>query len=108
MNIRTSLLLAALGLASASAAAVPTGALPAPNGIAGHWQLSQGFIVRADDRFDPFIQRLLAEESLKALPLRGGQLFYIVPVNVDPGLEEMQIRYLELLLDRQEVEPRRE
>lgn len=108
MKIRTTLLIAALGVAGMIAYANPAGALPAPSGFASHWQLSQGFIVRADDRFDPFIQRLLAEQSLKALPLRGGQLFYIVPVNVDPQLEEMQIRYLELLLDRQEVEPRPE
>jgi len=105
MNLRKTLLIGALGLAGTAAAASPAGALPAPTGFAGHWQLSQGFIVRADDRFDPFIQRLMAEQSLKALPLRGGQLFYIVPVNVDPRLEEMQIRYLELLLDRQRDEP---
>ena len=57
-----------------------------------------GLIVLAERRFDPFVQRLMAEQSLRALPLYGGQLFYLVPAASSSGLEEMQIRYLEVLL----------
>ena len=57
-----------------------------------------GLIVLAEQRFNPLVQRLMAEQSLRALPLYGGQLFYLVPVAADRGNEEMQIRYLEVLL----------
>ena len=59
-----------------------------------------GLIVLAEYRFDPLVQRLMAERSLKALPLKDGQLFYLYPVGQDPRLEEMQIPYLEVLLDK--------
>lgn len=106
MKIRRSLLLAGItasvfGLASLTTPPAAAFARPEPPG----WQLGQGFLLRPEDRFDPFVQRLLAEQSLKALPLKGGRLFYIVPVQVDPRLEEMQIRYLELLIDQQDLEP---
>jgi hypothetical protein len=106
---RASLIGAAIGVLLALAAAL-THPAPLPSAlVAGasgpDWHLREGFIVHARDRFDPMIQRLMAEQSLKALPLRGGQLFYIVPVSVDPRLEEMQIRYLEMLLDHQADEP---
>lgn len=68
-----------------------------------------GFLVLAEHRFDPAIQRLMAERSLRALPLRDGQLYYVYPIDIDPRLEEMQIRYLEVLLDkRQQDEPDQE
>ena len=59
-----------------------------------------GFVVNAEYRFDPAVQRLMAERSLKALPLGDGQLYYVYPTNIDPRLEEMQIRYLEGLLEK--------
>jgi len=62
------------------------------------WQ--PGFIVLAEDRFDPAIQRLIAEHSLRSLPLDRGRLYYLYPMWADPRLEEMQIRYLEMLLDK--------
>ena len=97
---------ALLGTATATDAAAAHPAALAPGVPPGlGWQLREGFVVHAEDRFDPMIQRLMAEQSLKALPLRGGQLFYIVPVDADPRLEEMQIRYLEILLDRRADEP---
>ncbi|MCB1685694.1 MAG: hypothetical protein R3E82_13775 [Pseudomonadales bacterium] len=68
-----------------------------------------GLIVLAEYRFDPLVQRIMAERALKALPLRNGQLFYLYPIGADPRLEEMQIRYLEVLLDKraaaQSIEP---
>ena len=51
----------------------------------------------------------MAERSLRALPLRDGQLYYVYPIDIDPRLEEMQIRYLEVLLNkRQPDEPDQE
>ena len=67
-----------------------------------------GFVLLAEQRFDPAVQRYLAEQSLRALPLRDGQLFYIYPTSVaDPYVEQMQIRYIQALLDEraQENEP---
>lgn len=64
-----------------------------------------GFVVLAQHRFDPMIQRWLADQSLKALPIRDGQLFYIIPVDTNPMQEQFQIRYIEEMLNRQPVEP---
>jgi hypothetical protein len=64
-----------------------------------------GFVVLAQHRFDPSIQRWLAEQSLKALPIRNGRLFYIIPVDTNPLQEQFQIRYIEEMLNRQPVEP---
>ena len=65
--------------------------------------LPPGIIIRPEDRFDPAIQRLLAEHSLRLLPLRRGQLYYLYPVGATPRFEGAQIRYLEHLLDKQAV-----
>lgn len=63
--------------------------------------LQPGFIVRAEDRFDPVIQRLIAEHSLRALPLEHGRLYYyFYPVGTELRFEGAQIRYLEMLLDK--------
>lgn len=59
-----------------------------------------GFIVLAEHRFDPAVQRLIAERSLKALPLRDGQLLYLYPIGIEPQIEEVQIRYVEVLLEK--------
>ena len=59
-----------------------------------------GFIIAAEDRFDPAIQRLMAEFELAALPLERGQLYYLYPIGYTPRLEGAQIRYLEALLDK--------
>jgi hypothetical protein len=80
-------------------------AAPDPMQVSQYGTFAPGFVVNAEVRFDPFVQRLMAERSLKALPLKDGQLFYIVPVNVDPHIEQTQIRYLEWLLDKQNLEP---
>ena len=72
-------------------------ATPASAAIAWH----PGFVIRAEDRFDPAIQRLMAEYSLQSLPLERGQLYYLYPIGVTPRLEGVQIRYLESLLDKQ-------
>lgn len=67
-------------------------------GLANGFAPGLGLIILAERRFDPFVQRLMAERSLRALPLYGGQLFYLVPTGSSSVQEEMQIRYLEVLL----------
>ena len=71
-------LLLAVLLAGTSVADASHGILQAGQ---GHVPLA-GFLVLAEHRFDPAIQRLMAERSLRALPLRDGQLYYVV---ADPG-----------------------
>lgn len=55
-------------------------------------------VVLAEQRFNPSVQRLLAERELQALPLDGGRLFVIVPQASDAALQQVQIRSLERLL----------
>ncbi len=75
--------------------------------IQAHPPVHYGIVVVAEHRFDPAVQRYIAQRELKALPIRGGRLFYIVPAIGDPLIEQMQIRYIEQLLDKQrQVEPR--
>jgi hypothetical protein len=72
-------------------------------------QQNPSFFVLAEHRFDPAIQRFMAERSLKSLPLASGQIYYVYPSNIDPQLEEIQIRYLEQLIDKnKKVEPKTE
>lgn len=58
------------------------------------------FIYRPEARFDPLIQRLLAEDVLRTMPRGDGDVFYVVPEGGTKLLEEMQLRYLEELLHR--------
>jgi hypothetical protein len=58
------------------------------------------FIFRPEARYDPLIQRLLAEDVLRAMPMGERNMFYVVPEGGTQLLEEMQIRYLEELLQR--------
>ena len=74
-----------------------------------------GFIVLPEQRFDPLVQRFMAEQSLRAMPLKDGQLYYIYPLGTSNAyVEQMQIRYLEVLLDEKsradnaEIEPEAE
>ncbi len=90
--IGATLLLAASSLTHPALATSPVAAA-----VAWH----PGFVIRAEDRFDPAIQRLMAEYSLRSLPLERGQLYYLYPIGITPRLEGMQIRYLETLLDKQ-------
>ena len=58
-----------------------------------------GFLILPEQRYDPAVQRYLAEQSLRALPLYNGQLYYVHPVsNSSTYGEQMQIRYLESML----------
>jgi hypothetical protein len=63
-----------------------------------------GFVIRAEDRFDPVIQRLMADHALRLMPLERGQLYYVYPIGMAPRLEGAQIRYLESLLDKRSQE----
>ena len=63
--------------------------------------LPPGIIIRPEDRFDPAIQRLMADHSLRLLPLQRGQLYYLYPLEPGSRFEGVQIRYLEQLLDKQ-------
>lgn len=67
--------------------------------------LTPSFVVAAEQRFDPWVQRLLAERSLKMLPLYGGALYYIVPIDTDPYFEHQQIQFIEALLREKQIEP---
>ncbi|MEM7000804.1 MAG: hypothetical protein AAF529_08455 [Pseudomonadota bacterium] len=61
-----------------------------------------GLVVAAEHRYDPAVQRLLADLSLRALPLLDGQLYYVYPMqNSSAHLETLQIQYLEQLLRRE-------
>jgi hypothetical protein len=109
MKLKQRLVIAGVGCVMAIALAAPSSAnhglaVPAPYAgfQPGH---VPGFVVLAQHRFDPMIQRWLAEQSLKALPIRGGQLFYIIPVDTNPLQEQFQIRYIEEMLNRRPVEP---
>ena len=58
-------------------------------------------IAGSKDRFDPLIQQLLARGQLDAQP-RGWQLLYIYVPDADTqSLEELRIRFLDELLQRQ-------
>ena len=105
MKLRTVIVGAGLTLSALSALSA------AANPFITHNSLP-GFIVLPEQRFDPSVQRFMAEQSLRAMPLKDGQLFYIYPVGTsDPYVEQMQIRYLEVLLDEKsrtdsaEIEP---
>jgi hypothetical protein len=69
---------------------------------------ANGFFVLAEDRFEPWVQRMMAERSLKSLPLSSGRLYYVYPISLDPRIEEMQIRYMEELLEKAQAEGDRE
>lgn len=78
-------------------ASIPATWLTAPIASAAVYP---GFIISAEDRFDPAVQRLMAELELAALPLDRGQLYYLYPIGITPRLEGAQIRYLEALIDK--------
>ena len=68
------------------------------------------FIFKPEARYDPLIQRLLAEDVLRTMPMGDRNVFYVVPEGGTQLLEEMQIRYLEELLHRygENAEPGRD
>ena len=80
----------------AGLAADAKASLPHNDGRLNH----TAFVFRTEARFDPLIQRLLAEDVLRAMPDSDGKVFYVVPRGGTELLEEMQIRYLEELLLR--------
>ena len=57
-------------------------------------------ILLTDQRFNPAVQRLLAMQELKALSIGDAQVIYVIPTPQNPMLEEVQIRYLEELIDK--------
>ena len=109
MKLGTKIVIGALVWALAVAASTSSSAnhvLAAPVPYVGLQPGSvPGFVVLAQHRFDPMIQRWLAEQSLKALPIRNGQLFYIIPIDTNPLQEQFQIRYIEEMLSRRPIEP---
>ena len=109
MKLRTRLIVGGLACVMAAAASTSSSAnhvLAVPVPHAGFQPGSvPGFVVLAQHRFDPMIQRWLAEQSLKALPIRNGKLFYIIPIDTNPMQEQFQIRYIEEMLNRRLIEP---
>ena len=83
-------------------------AIALPNAL-GHPPISgiQGVVVDADYRFRPEVQRLMAERSLRALPLQDGKLYYVYPTygTNSAYLETLQIQNLERLLEKNQVKP---
>ena len=67
-----------------------------------------GFVIRPDDRFDPWVQRLMARADLRAMPIGETGLLYLAPVVEDPYQRDLQIRFLHDLLQAPQSEPRRE
>lgn len=61
-------------------------------------------ILLSQERFNPAVQRLLAQQELKALPIGDSGVIFVIPMYQDPLLEEMQIRYLEQLIDEMEID----
>lgn len=54
----------------------------------------------SNDRFQPLVQHLLVRQQLESQP-RGWQMIYIYLPTMDPrALEELQIRFLDELLQR--------
>ena len=76
-------------------------AIAIPNAFAQPGVGIQGFVVDAEYRFRPEIQRLMADRALRALPLQDGKLYYVFPTyQSNAALEQLQIRYLEDMLSR--------
>jgi len=92
MNIRHFCFVFAIGLSA--------NVLADPFGVAG----VPGFVIHPDQRFDPYVQRLLARAELRAMPIGSSGLLYLVPVTEDPYRQELQIRYLEQLIDKKGAE----
>ena len=76
--------------------------------VAGPYQHGgaiQGIVLAAKHRFDPAVQRYMAEQSLAAMPIKDGALYYIYPAHSSNAqLESFQIQNLERLLDKQSQE----
>ena len=66
-----------------------------------------GLVIRPDDRFDPWVQRLMARADLRAMPIGETGLLYLAPVVEDPYQRDLQIRFLHELLESPQSEPRR-
>ena len=65
----------------------------------------RGLVLLAEHRFDPAVQRFIAERELAALPLRDGELYYVFPMHQSNAqIEHAQIRYLESMIARREKE----
>jgi hypothetical protein len=64
----------------------------------GHGVPLPGFVVFPEQRFEPWVQRLMAREELRSLPIGASGVLYLVPVTQDPTLVEAQVRYLHELL----------
>jgi len=60
-------------------------------------------VITSVDRFDPLVQQLLLKKQLAQHPVIDQPRFVVIPHEGEAELTEMQIRYLERLLD--ELEP---
>jgi len=95
-KIEILLLAAALGLSQSTAA----------NPAYSWASVQRAFIVSSDARFDPMVQRLLAQNALRAMPIGNDAMLFVIPDNGDVILQESQIRYLDELMQRH-IEPDR-
>ncbi|MEH6626434.1 MAG: hypothetical protein V7739_08315 [Motiliproteus sp.] len=66
----------------------------------GHHNVGVALVVTSSERFDPLVQRLMAKHQLAQHPVIDEPKFLVIPHEGDAELTEMQIRYLEKLLDK--------
>lgn len=63
------------------------------------------FNIDSGDRFDPFVQHLLVRQQIHALPLAPRITNFYMPYQFDRrGLEEIQIRFMDELRQREAAE----
>ncbi len=74
-------------------------------GYHGHDHHSGGvaLVITSSDRFDPLVQKLMVKQQLAQHPIIDEPKFLVIPHEGDAELTEMQIRYLEKLLDKEGV-----
>jgi hypothetical protein len=62
--------------------------------------VQRAFVLSGDARFDPMVQRLLAQNALRSLPIGNHSMLIVIPDDADAVLQEAQIRYLNELMQR--------
>ncbi len=60
-------------------------------------------VITSSDRFDPLVQKLMVKQQMADHPIIDEPKFLVIPHNGDAELTEMQIRYLEKLLEKEQL-----
>ena len=64
------------------------------------WHSSGVIVIENSNRFDPLVQRLIAEGEVKRMIIVDRPLLQIPPLLADEHLQELQIRQLDQMLRR--------